>query len=570
VQIAASNLTFNGSVNTAGGFSGDFSTRSADGERYFHAFSGPSAGLSTQLYFGARAAGDNPYRSHSTTIAFGGAPAGQFANVPAIVGGAAAYGVLAEDPALVPTSNLVENFAGQTTPPPTPGHLRVGAVTRVNARWLASMDLVEFINNEQDLMLYTAFGTDVKRPALKLVDPTHSTVFGDYIPSAPIRLREGNGYLNDPSFTPGAVAPTDLLSLPARKTFAMYTSGTQEVTASFSPYGQPRTFVGTPTTVGPSGAPGATTVYLEDRGMAFLGINATSNSAPGIGGFENDAELSGDYGSQPASILNMRAGDTGSAKATVYGIGNVGTAVSGEVRIRTLKPQFSPFESGPFFTQIQQTYNGIAVDQGWESLGAEIVTTGLPIGTTQRVAEAIISPDYDDTLRTLLYPVSARIFGPAPKLFGEGLIDNTFTMPTIGIYEEGLSGFVLQNVDELSGISRVWRDAIRQTPGLVRLTVLDYELIDPAGVFSVSGLSEDPLVLNGNQMQSINIGFDPNGVFGTYSATLRLLTDVNAPVGQAGSYYTINLTASAIPEPSSAMLLGGAMGLLLRRKRSSF
>jgi hypothetical protein len=69
-------------------------------------------------------------------------------------------------------------------------------------------------DNNQQVLLYSAFGDALSSPALMSVDPTHTTLF-DVVPTGPVRLRAGSGYLNDPSLTPGATTPTDMAALPA-------------------------------------------------------------------------------------------------------------------------------------------------------------------------------------------------------------------------------------------------------------------------------------------------------------------------------------------------------------------
>jgi hypothetical protein len=277
------------------------------------------------------------------------------------------------------------------------------------------------------------------------------------------------------------------------------------------------------------------------------------------------------------SPLNLRAGDTGSVFASLYGSGNAGTYVNGNVRIRTLKPLASTSETGPLFTQLSTSYNQIAVDQSWKANSAQIVTTGLAVGQMHRVGEVIFNPGYDDTVRTIVFPVNGRIFSSAPRLQGAGMSGNTFTLSTNEQNGTATASFDLQNADVLLSIGTTWRQAIRNSPQLIRLAILDYELIYPAGVFSVSGLggagsgvgggsSFSPIVLDGDQLRSIGIGFDPTGI-GDITATLRLLTDINAPVGQAGDYFTITLSAIGVPEPTSLLVLGGATAVLLRRTR---
>ncbi|MBL9161663.1 MAG: hypothetical protein JNL18_02855 [Planctomycetaceae bacterium] len=545
IQIVSSNLAYTGSTTTTGGLAGDGVTRSANGATYIHAYSGPSAGLSNSAYFGARAAGDNPYRSHSGTSTVGGAPVGKFANVPAIVGGAAPYGMLVGAP-FGSVASGVQAFGGGAAPPPAPGHMRVGAVTRVNASWLAAQyGMSAFNGNNQELLLYSAFGGDLKNPALMSVDQSHSPLFGDVIPSGPVRLRAGNGYLNDPTLTSGAVAPTDMANLPNLSTFAMYASGTQNVTASFSPYGTPRTFSGTPT-VGTLGSPGASTVFLEDNGFLYLGILGSSATTGRGTGAIVEEDASGEYGVGLAAF-DVRAGGNASVHGYAQGIGNAGTQTSGEMKLRTLQPPpINLGEPGPLYVQSSQSFSQIDVGEEWNSAAVPLYTKNLPLGTRQRVADVIYAPDYDDNVRSISIPIDANIFGPSPQLAGAGTSGMEYIAPGAQVGSTSLGTFSLTNADILSPINSIWRSSIQQSPQLIRLSVLSMQLDDPSGAFSVSGLPSS-FVLNGNQSQSINVGFHPTTP-GMHEAHLTLLTDVNAEVGQAGDTLTITLRAIGLME----------------------
>lgn len=543
IQIVSSNLAYSGSTTTTGGLAGDGVTRSASGATYIHAYSGTGAGLSTSAYFGARAAGANPYRSHSGTVSFGSAPADQFANVPAIVGGAAPYGMLVNAP-FGNVASGVQGFGGGAAPPPEPGHVRVGAVTRVNASWLAAQyGMGAFNSNNQELLLYSAFGGDLKNPALMSVDQSHSPIFGDFIPSGPVRLRAGNGYLNDPALTPGATAPTDMANLPSFSTFAMYASGTQNVTASFSPYGTPRTFSGTPT-VGTLGSPGASTVFLEDNGFLLVGLTGISETTGRGSGVNVEEDTSGEYG-VGLGVFDVRAGGAASVYGRALGFGNTGTQTSGDMKLRTLQPPaINLGEPGPLYVQSTQSFSQVGVGEEWNSAPVPLYTKNLPLGTRQRVADVIFSPDYDDNVRAISVPIEANIFGPSPQLTGAGTSGMEFVAPGTQVGSTSQGMFSLVNADVLSPINSIWRSSIQQSPQLIRLSVLSMQLDDPTGAFSVTG-APSSFVLNGNQSQAINVGFHPTTP-GAHEAHLTLLTDVNAEVGQAGDTLMITLRATGL------------------------
>lgn len=572
VQVAASSLSFNGSISTRGGFSGDFN-RSAEGESYIHAYSGASASLSTPFYFGARAAGSNPYRSFVDMTLSDGTPAGLSPNMPSIVGGAAPYGLLAGETAAsgAPPLTVAEGVKlfAELAAPPVPGRLRVGAVTRVSAEWIGlGFGIPGYDrNNTQEVLLFSAFGRDVAQPALRAVDPAHDVPLGTYYPVAPVALQHGKGWRNDPSTTPSAVAPTDLAALPAYATFAMYVSGAPQVTAAFTPYTAQRSFTGMPTPAGNFGAPGTSTIFLEDNGLLRLGVTPRSGDSGATGTVTSTRETTGNF-DNPV-LVYARAGGDNRIRAQVHGIGNDGTATSGQVAIRTLqRPEGVVLQPGPLFTQATETFSQVGVGQTWDTASYALQTKGLALGTRQRVAEIDFTPDYDDTTRTITAPVDAMVFGPTPRLQGAGTSGNSFTFATIQAGTAVTSRFSLQNADVLSSGGFLWELVIRAQPELIRLTVLGYELVDTAGVFTVNGLGNAPLpfALDGNQTAPVDIRFSPTSA-GSYTATLRFLTDMNAPLGQAGDYYTVSLFATAVDEPPALLLLlGGGLALWLRRR----
>jgi hypothetical protein len=361
-----------------------------------------------------------------------------------------------------------------------------------------------------------------------------------------------------------------LAVLPARSTFAMYASGTQNITAAFSPYGYARYFSGTPTPSGNFAMPGPSTVFLVDKGLLYLGVNARSNDTGQGQGFITDKETTGNF--EGTVIVNLRAGGNNVVTASVQGTGNADTATSGNAVVRTRqRPGGVVTEPGPLYTQATARYEQVGVGQDWGMATQAINTAGLAIGTTQRVAEVDFTPEYDETARTVTAQVDARIFGPSPRLQGAGTSGNSFSFADIQAGTAVISRFNLQNADVLSSINSLWRNAIRQSPELIRLTILGYELIDPDGVFSLSSLGNFPLpfTLDGNQLAPIDIRFSPRAE-GHYSATLRLLTDLNAPLGLAGDYFAVSLFAVAVDEPPPViLLLGGWVVLLIGRKGRS-
>jgi hypothetical protein len=90
----------------------------------------------------------------------------------------------------------------------------------------------------------------------------------------------------------------------------------------------------------------------------------------------------------------------------------------------------------------------------------------------------------------------------------------------------------------------------------------DANALDILGL-SITGPDQSAFILSdGDAMGRFGLGdlgeatisFDPTE-HRQYDATLRIITDVGAPLGQAGQVYTINLSANAVPEPSAATLL---------------
>jgi hypothetical protein len=109
---------------------------------------------------------------------------------------------------------------------------------------------------------------------------------------------------------------------------------------------------------------------------------------------------------------------------------------------------------------------------------------------------------------------------------------------------------------------------------LTALTLISATLSGPeANLFSVNGFSSDT-VLYETQSTGIDLSvIDPSALtYGTYSATLTVLTDQSAPFGSPGQSFSYNVTYSSVPEPASSMVsLTGvaAVGLSRRRRRAN-
>lgn len=106
---------------------------------------------------------------------------------------------------------------------------------------------------------------------------------------------------------------------------------------------------------------------------------------------------------------------------------------------------------------------------------------------------------------------------------------------------------------------------------LTDLTLLDAQLSgDDADQFELVGFTPGQAVAAGGQL-SLELRYLGDGELGSQMATLLLMTDQGAALGADGQDFTVDLLATAVPEPASAALLAlgaGAMAIGRRRHAS--
>lgn len=97
---------------------------------------------------------------------------------------------------------------------------------------------------------------------------------------------------------------------------------------------------------------------------------------------------------------------------------------------------------------------------------------------------------------------------------------------------------------------------------LTDLTILSATISGAdAACFSLTNFTPG-MVLDKNALFNLGLQFTNIGhTIATRNATLTIVTDQNAALGQAGATFTWNLTAQAIPEPSSFVVCTLALGL---------
>ncbi len=184
-------------------------------------------------------------------------------------------------------------------------------------------------------------------------------------------------------------------------------------------------------------------------------------------------------------------------------------------------------------------YAPTARSEGVPDTGSVVVNAGFP-GTTEEdvVVELTgtgVGPLFDCTL------VSGSTFD-----FGSVPPGNTATL-------EGL----IRNASTDDDLGRA---------DLTDLTLVDITLEGPdAPMFDLIGLTPG-IVLHKGEEVALVIEFSPTGPAGSFGASVTIVTDEGAVVGEPGATFTYQLTgAAAVPEPATFMLLGLGGGVLLAR-----
>lgn len=164
--------------------------------------------------------------------------------------------------------------------------------------------------------------------------------------------------------------------------------------------------------------------------------------------------------------------------------------------------------------------------------------------------------DGDDPAGDSTITLSGTGVGPVTQITGDDA--GTFDFGTIGSDETATLELDLANVTPDTG-----------DLALVGLTV-DFE-ITGADAEHFELVLTPGTEFDAGDAETFDLIFDPQGLDGTFTATLTFLTDQNAAFGDTinGDTFTYSLVANAlIPEPTSLALLGLGGGLFLRRRRA--
>ena len=89
-----------------------------------------------------------------------------------------------------------------------------------------------------------------------------------------------------------------------------------------------------------------------------------------------------------------------------------------------------------------------------------------------------------------------------------------------------------------------------------------------SGDFLISGFTPDTVLFE-QQMTSIDLSvINPGSLApGTYSTTLLVQTDQEAPFGTDGQVFSYTVEYTVVPEPASLSVLGGVLLLMARPRR---
>ncbi|ACK65619.1 protein of unknown function DUF1555 [Rippkaea orientalis PCC 8801] len=190
-----------------------------------------------------------------------------------------------------------------------------------------------------------------------------------------------------------------------------------------------------------------------------------------------------------------------------------------------------------------------------------LYTPTAKVAETQELTLAFSNGSDNGTnqAQTKTFALSGTGVGPA---FQSGPVPNsTINFGTVPIHSTVTLPFVITNATQ---------DPIdpNNDLSLTGLTLLNAFFEGPdADLFFLSNFTPGTVLARGESL-FLDIGFTA-GTTGPKNATLRILTDQGAAFGQVGEDFSYNVTALAVPEPSSLLGLGAFLtsGILVKRKR---
>lgn len=510
IQIAASLYQASGAtLNVAGG------PGAASGLLQIHSYTGTTQNAP----FGSFGGGPSAYRSYT----FGGAffpprPDADPALVPflPLEGGAATSGLGVQ--------NLVSDMMINSLQPPVNA---AAAVVRVPA----GAFFPEFPNH--DLIVFTSLKTNyaVNGPRLSLVnaaDVIQANINNGWVPAGPQQLQYGTADVNNPAQVPGAPGLT-VGPIPWNRGFMTLVEKGKpfEVTAEFGPYDFLRTFKGTPTlaSLSPSNYTGAA-VYLYDKGRLRARVTGQNIGNGGVVISETDSETS----TTVTGESFYRVGIPPTVDYSASNIGNTWSRAAANFSIRYTPPGGSETTVSGFFGDAAPGTSAFS-----RSITAAAGTTP---NTQMAIGEFTMEPDYDFAfVQTVTQTVYANVLGPQATLSG---LTNTANGPGVhfstGAVTPTTQSFQVANA---APVRTEWLTFANANPLFTRLGIVSASFTgNNAGVFSVSA----PPALDRGAAGNIAITFSPTAA-GTYSATLRIVTDEGANNGGVGRTIDVPVTA---------------------------
>lgn len=479
----------------------------------------------------------NPYLSYTPVLGTPALmPSGHTPYIAGVAGGAEAYGVAAASDGL-PDLDIGPAIVGSV---PSNAVAAVWRGNRTNTVGLAASALPDYANYD-----YVGY-TSLLEGDGKVYNPKWAiTRSSDTVNPSPQPLLAG-GYLTNPLFTEGATGPVEISFLDAGISYItmMERGGNATVTASFTPYGSARTFVGNPN-FGP--------VLLYDHGLMKVTVTP-------------------EYGNPVSFIVD---GETINGISTTFdGSGSVvgyarynknpGIGTGFTVQVENVGNSYSELTS-VIWNGMSQVAWGESKKPSDGSYYGGFVSSMAPIGgTVQREFE--VTSDAGNFKGI----VSIETVSPVLDL---KVLDQDGLDHVSGL-EVDLGAIALGQTAEFK--VQVRNLVFRNLGDANRMTVVGTGWIPPEGdsPFSILGgeAALDSLlgsytyrqILPGFSLHDtgeITLLVNPTSL-GEFRATFQLATDIGGNVGHFTTLHNFEVSVTVVPEPSAIVIACG-IGLTL-------
>ena len=377
-------------------------------------------------------------------------------------------------------------------------------------------------------------------------------------------------------------------------------SGTANLATSGSDSERTRVTVGTTTTAdgngirvtGGSGTDFKAAAHTGTRTLAgsftsagaksgSRGLSVTGEELAGEGTYTNVAV------NYPATVLDhaqavvQGASVSGSAPSYLVDVGPQRIGATGSVDLKIANHTAS---AGATYTA-KLDLDGISLTGDVTSLSANVSTfSGLAGGQARPAYSASLTPSDHavySTTYSLLFSDENLIGATSHSLNVE--LTGLGVGPAFAAQLDGFLGDVEridvgdavegQTVSRLLQIGNITPDDNGGGVDLTDLTLLDVVFDgSDASMFSLTGFTPG-MRFSKDDWQDFYVSFSPTGLPGERSATMTLVTDQGAPLGQSGDEFTFYLSGQTVPAPPSAVMLAGlgvtglAFGAARRRWR---